>query len=206
MAVKPAPPLHTRLAGVLLLASIVVLTAWRLVIVEAILGPVNPADDLPGPERDLLASGLLVGSIFATIGFSLLARQLRRTSAGRWAQIGQYTCQAAPVILALGMLGILINPAFQILFTAFAVLTTGSWVIFGLALWRAGVLRWYGLVSAILGVVMLIFILAGMFIIFIMSAALLPLGLGLLLRRQPQPTTLVQIAGSPIGQGRAAGR
>src|SRR5450631_888049 len=105
MAVKPAPPLHTRLAGVLLLASIVVLTAWRLVIVEAILGPVNPADDLPGPERDLLASGLLVGSIFATIGFSLLARQLRRTSAGRWAQIGQYTCQAAPVILALGMLG-----------------------------------------------------------------------------------------------------
>jgi hypothetical protein len=182
MAVLAGQPTHTRLAGGLLIGSIVALFAWRLVVVEAILGPVNPADTLPGPERDVLASGLLVGSILATIGFTLLARELRPTSAGRWAQVGQYTCQAAPVVLALGMLGNLFDPAFQILFTAFAVLTTSAWVIFGLTLWRAGVLRWVGFLTALLGGAMLILVLTGAFIIFIMFGALLPLSLGLLLR------------------------
>jgi hypothetical protein len=199
MAVMAVPPKQTRLAGGLLIGSIVALFAWRLVIVEAILGPVNPADNLPGPERDVLASGLLVGSILSTIGFTLLASQLRPTSAGRWARVGQYTCQAAPVVLALGMLGNLFNPAFQILFTAFAVLTTSAWVIFGLTLWRAGVMRWVGLLTAMLGGTMLILVLVGAFIIFIMSGALLPLGLGLLVPRQPK-ATLVQMAGSPVGE------
>src|SRR5262245_14806234 len=98
MAVRAVPPMQTRLAGGLLLGSIVALFAWRLVIVETILGPVNPADNLPGRERDLLACGLLVGSLLATVGFTLLARQLRPTDARRWAQIGQYACQAAPVV------------------------------------------------------------------------------------------------------------
>jgi hypothetical protein len=190
--------MHTRLAGGLLIGSIVALFAWRLVIVEAILGPINPADDLPGTERALLASGLLVGSILAAIGFTLLARQLRRTAAGRLAQIGQLACQAAPVVLALGILGVLVNPAFQILFTGYVALATGSWIIFGLALWRAGLLRWLGLVTALLGAATFILILAGAFIIFIMSGALLPLGLGLLLRRQPQATARVQMARAPV--------
>jgi hypothetical protein len=206
MAVKTVPPMHTRLAGGLLIGSIVALFSWRLVIVEAILGDINPADNLPAIERDVLASGLLVGSILATIGLTLLARQLRPTSAGRWAQIGQYTCQAAPVVLALGMIGTLLDPVFQILFTAFAALTTASWFIFGLALWRAGVLRWLGLLTAMLGVVMLVLVLTGSFIIFIMSGALLPLGLGLLLHRQPQATTRVQVAGSRAGHRRAVGQ
>lgn len=199
MAARTFPPMHTRLAGGLLIGSIVALFAWRLVIVETILGPVNPADDLPGTERDLLASGLLIGSILATIGLTLLARQLRPTNAGRWALVGQYTCQAAPVILAIGMLGLLINPSFQFLFTIFAVLTTGSWIIFGLALWRGGLLRWLGLITALLGAAMLILILTGAFIIFIMFSALLPLGLGLLFRRQPQSAASVQLASAPIG-------
>jgi hypothetical protein len=88
-------PMHTRLAGGLLIGSIVALFAWRLVIVEAILGPIDPADELPGWQRDLLASGLLVGSIITTTGLTLLARQLRATSVGRWALFGRYACQAA---------------------------------------------------------------------------------------------------------------
>jgi hypothetical protein len=198
--------MRTRLAGGLLVGSVVALFAWRLVIVEAILGPIDPAEDLPAPERALLAVGLLAGSILATIGLTLLARQLRPTGAGRWAVIGQYACQAAPAVLAIGMLGLLVHPAFQTLFTAFAALTTGSWVIFGLALWRVGLLRWLGLLTAFLGVAMLILILAGAFIIFIMFGALLPLGLGLLLRRQPPATEPVRLVGSPIGQGHATGR
>jgi hypothetical protein len=198
--------MHTRLAGGLLIGSIIALFAWRLVIVEAIFGPVNPADSLPGAERALLASGLLVGSVLAAIGFTLLARQLRPTSARRWALVGQAACQTAPAVLAIGMFGILVHPAFQTLFTAFAALTTGSWVIFGLALWRVGLLRWLGLLTAFLGVAMLILILAGAFILFIMFGALLPLGLGLLLRRQPPANKPVRMAGSPIGQGHATGR
>jgi len=198
MTATTVPRLHTRLIGGLLIGSTVALFAWRLVIVEAILGPIDPAANLAGTERAVLASGLLLGSIISTIGFTLLARQLRPTSVGRWAFIGQCACQAAPVVLALGILGILFSPVFQILFTAFAALTTGTWVVFGLALWRAGLLSWLGLVTAILGVVMLILILAGTFIIFIMFGALVPLGLGLVLRRQPQATR-VQMGGSPVG-------
>jgi hypothetical protein len=144
-------PMHTRFTGGLLIGSIVALFAWRLVIVEAILGPIDPADNLPGWQRDVLASGLLLGSIIATTGLTLLARQLRATSVGRWALLGQYACQAAPPVLAIRMFGILLSPSFQVLFTVFAALTTASWVIFGLALWRAGVLRWLGLVISILG-------------------------------------------------------
>jgi hypothetical protein len=81
-------PMHTRLAGGLLIGSIVALFAWRLVIVEAVLGPIDPADNLPGWQRDLLASGLLLGSIIATTGLTLLARQLRATGVGRWALFG----------------------------------------------------------------------------------------------------------------------
>ncbi|MGI9148051.1 MAG: hypothetical protein ACR2IK_16110 [Chloroflexota bacterium] len=200
------PAVHTRLAGSLLIMSIVALFAWRLVIVEVILGPVNPADDLPGIQRALLAGGLLFGSLLAAIGFTLLARQLGPTIAGGWARIGQFTCLAAPVVLALGMLGIIFSPGFQILFIAFAALTTGTWCIFGLALWRAEVVRWLGLLTAILGAAMLILILAGTFIIFVMSGALLPLGLGLLLRQQTQATTLEQKAGSAVALGRALGQ
>ena len=198
MEATTAPYMQARLAGGLLLGSIVTLFAWRLVIVEAILGPINPADDLLGTQRALLAGGLLVGSILAAIGFTLLARQLCQTTAGRLAQIGQYASQAAPAVLALGILGILVSPAFQILFTAYAALATGSWIVFGLALWRAGLLRWLGLITGVLGAAMLILILAGAFIIFIMSGALLPLGLGLLLRRRPQSAARVQMAGSPV--------
>ena len=194
---------HTRLAGGLLIGSIVVLFAWRLVIVEAVLGPINPADELPGAERDVLASGLLIGSIIATIGFTLLARQLRSSRVGCWASIGQWACQAGPVALALGMVAILVSPVFQILFTVFAVLMTGSWVIFGLALWRGGVLRSLGLVTAILGLAMLALVLAGSFVIFVMFGALVPLGLGLLLRRQPQAIAGVLTGDSPVVSGAA---
>jgi len=185
MAAASESPMHTRLAGGLLIGSIVALFVWRLVIVQAVLGPIDPSDNLPGTQRDLLAGGLLLGSIIATIGFTVLARQLRPTSVGRWALFGKYACQAAPLVLAIGMLGVLFSPAFLILFTAFAALTTGSWVIFGLALWRAALLRWLGLLTACLGITMLVLILTGAFIIFIMFGALAPLGLGLLLRRQP---------------------
>jgi len=187
----------------LLIGSIVVLFAWRLVIVEAVLGPINPADELPGAERDVLASGLLIGSIIATIGFTLLARQLRSSRVGCWASIGQWACQAGPVALALGMVAILVSPVFQILFTVFAVLMTGSWVIFGLALWRGGVLRSLGLVTAILGLAMLALVLAGSFVIFVMFGALVPLGLGLLLRRQPQAIAGVLTGDSPVVSGAA---
>lgn len=185
MAVRTAPLVHTRLAGGLLIGSIITLFAWRLVIVEEIIGPINPADDLPGTVRALLATGLLVGSSLAALGFTVLARQLCPIGGRRWALIGQYTCQAAPVVLALGMLGILFNPNFQVLFTVFAALTTGSWVSFGLVLWQVGFLRWLGLLTAFFGLAILVLILAGAFIIFIMFGALLPLSLGLLLRRQP---------------------
>jgi 2-polyprenyl-6-methoxyphenol hydroxylase-like FAD-dependent oxidoreductase len=160
-----------------------------------------PADDLQRtssvPTRLGLCSPDAPGALDNTRSV------LRSSRVGWWASIGQWACQAGPVVLALGMVGILVRPVFQILFTVFAVLMTGSWVIFGLALWRGGVLRSLGLVTAILGLVMLALVLAGSFVIFVMFGALVPLGLGLLLRRQPQAIAGVLTGASPVVSGAA---
>ena len=169
-----------RPADGILLGGLAASLVWRILLAPALLGEFDSAA-MPGDQRALLALGLL-------------ARALQATGAGRAAAAS--FVGAALLALQIGLL--FAGGEFLGLFRVFGFLTTGAWLVAGVALLRAGILRWSALATALLGTLALASLLVGAMIIFVMFSATLPLAVGLLLRRQRPP------APAPLPHGHAA--
>jgi len=171
-----------RSAGVLLLTGLAASLVWRFFLAPALLGDVNSAA-MPGHQRGLLALGLLASALITASGLASLAATLRPARVGQIITGASIAAFVGTAVLVVQIVLLLTGGNFLGLFDIFAVLTTGAWIATSMALVRAGILKWSGMLTALLSALAMASLLAGAFIIFIMLLATLPLTIGLLLRR-----------------------
>ena len=172
---------RVRRAGGLLLAGLAASLLWRPFLAPAVLGDFDPAA-MPGPQRGVLALGLLASALLAATGLACLARALRPAVVARAITAASVLAFAGTAVLAAQIVLLLTGGATLALFTLFVVLTTSAWMLSSVALVRAGILTWSGLLTALLSALALASLLLGAFVIFLMFLATLPLALGLLRR------------------------
>jgi len=173
---------RARLAGAVIIGGFVASTIWRMILAPVLLGDFNPAA-MPPHRRAVLALGLLISAFITACGLAVLGHALRGTPAGRLVAGAAYAAFAGAALLAVNIGMLLAGADFLGLFLAFAFLTTGSWIVTSVALFRDGILRWSVLGTAILAALAMLSLVAGPMIIFIMFVATLPMAIGLLLWR-----------------------
>jgi len=172
-----------RLAGAVLIGSVLATVVWRVILAPVILGDFNPAN-MPVHQRGILALGLLAASLITAIGLGILARALQERSMHRLVTGACCAAFAGAALLAANIVILLAGGNFLGLFFVYALLTTGSWIATSVALFRGGILKWSVLPTAILSVLAMLSLVTGATVIFVMFVATLPMAVGLLLRRQ----------------------
>lgn len=179
-----------RSAGVLLLTGLAASLLWRMVLAPVLLGDFNSAA-MPSRDRGILALGLLTSALITASGLASLAAALRPARVGQIITGASIAAFVGTAVLGVQIVLLLTGGNFLGLFNIFAVLTTGAWIATSIALVRAGILKWSGMLTALLSALAMVSLLAGAFIIFIMFLATLPLTIGLLLRRSAAVATTV---------------
>jgi hypothetical protein len=181
---------RVRLAGAILIGGFVASIIWRIILAPVLLGDFSPVA-MPPHQRAALALGLLVSALVAASGLAVLAHALREAHAGRLVAGAGYAAFAGAALLAVNIGMLSVGADFLGLFLVFAFLTTGSWIVTSVALFRDGILHWSALGTAILAALAMLSLVTGATVIFIMFVTTLPMAMGLLLWR---PRTTVAAA------------
>ncbi|HZU75947.1 MAG TPA: hypothetical protein VFA70_04230 [Dehalococcoidia bacterium] len=186
-----------RPAGAVLVGSVLAAIVWRFLLAPAILGAVNPAT-VTTHQRAILALGLLASALVTALGLTMLRHALPERSMRRLLTSASGAAFAGAALLAANIVLLLTGGTFLGLFLVFAVLTTGSWIATSVALFRGGILKWSVLPTALLSVLAMLSLVTGVAVIFVMFIATLPLGIGLVLRRQhaAAPASVVPVVTS----------
>ena len=169
-----------RQAGWVLSSGAIFDVVWQIIIAPAILDN-HSVEYMPATQRAVSAIGLLAAAVMTVVGQVILARALRRTSAGWLVAGASYTALAGLNILIVGFLVLLAVPQFVLPLWVFFFLTSGSWIATSVVLIRGGVLRWSALASAVLSIIAIVGAGAPFIVIWapFVFIALLPMAAGL---------------------------
>jgi hypothetical protein len=173
-----------RLAGVLLIVGVLAALIYRFFIVTAILGDVNSSASLSGYQRGMLNLGVVFAAIIVSVGLGVLLAFLRGTPTYRLALIGMACSVVASLLITLSFfLNVFSSGEDLVLFPVYILLTGVSFILFDIAFIRNGWLKWTSVTSIVLSVLFLAILLLGIHLIFFFYLSMLPVAIGLLVKR-----------------------
>ncbi len=176
-----------RLAGVLLIASILAALMYRFFIVTAILGEVDSRASLSGYQRGMFNLGAVFAALIVSAGLGALLAFLRGKPAYRLALIGMACSALAALLITISFfLNVFSSSQDVALFPGYFLLTGVSFILFAVALIRNGWLKWTSVTSIVLSIVFVGILLLGIHLLFFFYLVMLPVSIGLLVlgRRQ----------------------
>ena len=174
-----------RLAGTLILTGILAAVAWRVIVAPAVLGDFDPAD-LAHRDRAFVSIGNVAVAVLFAFALWLIAAALHGSGKDGLLRFAVISGAAGAIAAAIGTVGLVWWHAPILLLYLYVVAMGAAWALAGFAGFRTfeGGLRWAALGTAIVYALAGLSVIAGAFIIFVMTIAAAPFGIGLLATRQ----------------------
>lgn len=174
-------PTQQRLAGILVLLGIIFAVVWRVAIAPAMLGDFDPAD-MPHRDRAFLSIGNVGVSLLFATALWIVSRTHAGTSTERLARAAAAISAAGAAMAFVGTVGLIWSEAPIHALEAYVVCTGIAWALSGCAtfLRHGGGLGWAALLTGVVYAIAAVAVFAGAFIIFIMTVAVLPFAIALI--------------------------
>lgn len=181
-----------RLAGVLVILGILSAMVWRIGVAPAVLGSFD-SSDMPHHDRAFLAIGNILVAAAFTGAIALLSGLCTAPAAQRSAHLARLCSLGAAACATLGAIGLIWWQDAVNVVILFSVLMAVAWALIGYALYQQfrGGIGWLALVTGVVYALAAAAIVAGAHVIFVMTIAVLPLAVALLVS-SPAASTMPQ--------------